>query len=175
MPLAFSARQQLCLPTIADSELLPAYLHDESRVVRALLDARQLETLGCGHYRYTVTRVQVFQLQIQPIVELRARSCDGRLELEALDCRLEGLSGVDDFQLRLSSWLESRGDSLEGEAELAVQVSQPPLLRLIPTKMLEATGRSVLSGILLGIRKRVSQQLLGDYQDWRRGQVEEAS
>jgi len=32
--------------------------------------------------------------------------------------------------------------------------------------VLEATGRSVLSGILLGIRRRVSQQLLSDFHDW---------
>ena len=59
------------------------------------------------------------------------------------------------------------GNGLEGEAELAVEVSQPPLLRLIPPRVLEATGRSVLSGILLGIRRRVSQQLVGDFHEWR--------
>ena len=62
----------------------------------------------------------------------------------------------------------------EGEAELAVEVSQPPLLKLVPPRVLEATGRSVLSGILLGIRRRVSQQLVGDYQTWCQRQGEQA-
>jgi branched-subunit amino acid transport protein len=42
-------------------------------------------------------------------------------------------------------------EGLEGEATLAVEVSQPPLLKLIPARVLEATGRSLLAGILLGI------------------------
>lgn len=168
MSLAFSARQKLSLPVPEQSEHLADYLNDETRVVGALLDPRQLEPLGPGHYRYTVTRVQVFQLQIQPIVELKAHCDAGRLELQALDCQLEGLGLVDDFQLGLSSWLSASPEGLEGEASLSVSVSQPPLLQLIPPRILEATGRSVLGGILLGIRNRVSQQLLGDYRSWCR-------
>ena len=166
MPLAFSARQQLSLPVQDGSTHLAAYLNDQQRVVEALLDPRQLEQLGPGHYRYTVTRVQVFQLQIQPIVELQARSSEGRLELEALDCQLEGLGLVDDFRLGLCSWLNATPEGLEGEASLSVTVSQPPLLQLIPPRILEATGRSVLAGILLGIRNRVGSQLLGDFRRW---------
>ena len=173
MPLAFSAGQQLSLPTIEPAHLLPDYLDDEARVVAALLDARQLVPLGPGHYRYTVTRVQVFQLQVQPIVELQARHQRGRLELEAVDCQLEGLGLVDDFQLRLHSWLQATGSGLEGEARLVVQVSQPALLRLIPPRILEATGRSVLSGFLLGLRRRVSQQLAGDFQAWCHGRADD--
>ena len=166
MPLAFSARQQLSLPVDNDGEQLAAYLGDEARVVGALLDPSQLEALGSGHYRYNVSRVQVFQLQIQPIVQLQATVQAGRLELQALDCRLEGLGLVDDFQLGLSSWLSATAEGLEGEACLSVNVSQPPMLRLIPPAILEATGRSVLAGILLGIRNRVGQQLLNDFQQW---------
>jgi hypothetical protein len=166
MPLAFSASQQLTLPIADSGDRLAAYLCQEDRVVNALLDPQQLEALGAGHYRYTVTRVQVFQLQIQPIVELRASHQDGRLELEAIDCQLEGLGLVDDFQLRLHSWLQSCPIGLEGEASLSVSVSQPPLLKLIPARVLEATGRSVLAGILLGIRNRVGKQLLADFQGW---------
>ena len=166
MPLVFSASQQLTLPVVTNADRLAAYLGDERRVVEALLDPCQLVTLGPGRYRYTVTRVQVFQLQIQPIVELEARHQGDRLELSALDCQLEGLGLVEDFRLTLESWLAPRPEGLEGEASLAVSVSRPALLRLIPPKVLEATGRSVLSGILLGIRARVGQQLVGDFQQW---------
>jgi hypothetical protein len=172
MSLAFSARQQLSLSVRDDGDQLADYLGDESRVVSALLDPNQLQPLSPGCYRYTVTRVQVFQLQIQPVVDLQVRSVPGRLELQALDCRLEGLGLIDDFQLGLESWLDATGTGLEGEASLAVSVSQPALLRLIPPRILEATGHSVLAGILLGIRNRVSQQLLGDFQDWCRDRAE---
>ncbi len=73
---------------------------------------------------------------------------------------------VDDFQLSLNSWLEAQGDALIGEASLVVSVSQPSLLKLIPPKVLEATGRSLLAGILLGIQTRVGQQLLANFEDW---------
>lgn len=172
MTLAFSARQQLALPVHENIEQLADYLRDEERVVGALLDSRQLEPLGPGHYRYTVTRVQVFQLQIQPIVELEVHCQQGRLELQALDCQLEGLGLVDDFHLRLDSWLEASAEGLEGEASLSVTVSQPLLLKLIPPRILEATGHSVLAGILVGIRNRVRQQLLEDFRSWCQEQVQ---
>ena len=166
MPLAFSASQQLQLSVDRAAARLPAYLADEDRVVQALLDPSQLERIAPSHYRYTVTRLQVFQLQIQPVVELRTSSRPGRIELRALDCDLEGLGLVDDFELGLESWLEASERGLEGMATLEVRVSQPALLRLIPAKVLEATGRSILAGILLGIKGRVGQQLLQDFDRW---------
>jgi hypothetical protein len=166
MSLAFSASQQLVLPVTKHREQLPTYLRQEGRVVHAMLDPRQLEHLGPGHYRYTVTRVQVFQLQIQPIVELQSTFQEDRLLIQALDCQLEGLGIVDDFQLTLASWLRVGGEGLEGEASLGVQVSRPSLLKLIPGRVLEATGTSVLGGILHTIRTRVSQQLLSDFESW---------
>ena len=167
MPLAFSASQALQLPVKHHAERLGAYLNDEERVIGALLEPQQLSGLGDGRYRYTVTRLQVFQLQIQPVVELVARRSPNRIELEAIDCDLEGLGLVDDFQLSLHSWLEADAAGLHGEATLAVSVSQPSLLKLIPVGVLEATGRSLLAGILLGIKTRVGQQLLEDLDQWR--------
>jgi hypothetical protein len=172
MPLVFSASQQLTLPVVEHAQRLSAYLGEERRVVEALLDPRQLEPLGPGLYRYSVTHVKVFQLEIQPIVELQARHNGERLELCAIDCQLEGLGLVEDFQLTLDSWLAPEQEGLAGEAHLAVSVSRPALLRLVPAKVLEATGRSVLSGILLGIRTRVGKQLVGDFQGWCRAHPE---
>jgi hypothetical protein len=156
----------LVLPVNEHRDRLPSYLNEEGRVVHAMLDPQQLEPLGPGHYRYTVTRVQVFQLQIQPIVELQSSFEHDRLFIQALDCQLEGLGLVDDFQLSLASWLRVGAEGLEGEASLGVQVSRPSLLKLIPSRVLEATGTSVLGGILHSIRSRVSQQLINDFKSW---------
>jgi hypothetical protein len=103
------------------------------------------------------------------VVDLEARRSPNRLELKALDCELEGLGLVDDFRLTLQSWLQASPSGLVGEASLAVSVSQPSLLKLIPPKVLEATGRSLLAGILLGIKTRVGQQLLTDFEQWCQG------
>ena len=73
---------------------------------------------------------------------------------------------VDDFDLTLDAILEAKSSGLEGEALLGVTVSQPPLLRLIPPKILESTGQSILNGILLGIKARVGKQLIVDFNNW---------
>ena len=166
MLLAFSASQTLNLAVESQMDRLPAYLNQEERVVKALLDADQLERLGPGQYRYTVTTIQVFQLQVKPVVSLNVRLEGQTLIMRAIDAQLEGLGMVDDFELTLESVLEASSTGLKGLATLGVQVSQPPLLRLIPRKVLESTGESILNGILLTIKGRVGRQLVGDFQQW---------
>ena len=168
MPLAFCASQRLDLPVNHLSERLPEYLQQEQRVIGSLLDPRQLTRLGPGNYRYTVTSLQVFQLQVKPVVSLEIKTDGGTMHMRALDCELEGLGIVDDFNLTLEARLNCHNKGLGGDARLAVQVSQPPLLRLIPRRVLETTGESILSGILLGIKTRVGQQLIADFKRWCR-------
>jgi Protein of unknown function (DUF1997) len=167
MPLAFSAVQNLDLPVQRSSERLAEYLTDERRVVGSLLSPEQLTELEPGRYRYAVTPLQLFQLRIEPLVELRVDREPGRLELRSTACELQGVPGIeDDFDLRLGSWLEVAGPGLRGCAELKVSVSQPAVLRLIPSRVLEATGESLLNGILLSIKGRVGQQLVRDFHQW---------
>ncbi|MEB3176301.1 MAG: DUF1997 domain-containing protein [Synechococcus sp.] len=169
MALAFQAAQSLDLPVNSGGADLPAYLQQEARVVGALLSADQLIELAPGHYRYSVRPLQLFQLRIHPTVDLAVQSTPGRMELNSIDCNLEGVPGLaDDFRLTLRSWLQAQGDGLVGEAQLGVEVSQPSVLRLIPARVLESTGESLLNGILLTIKGRVGHQLVQDFQHWRR-------
>ena len=62
-----------------------------------------------------MTHLQVFQLQIQPVVQLRTHSSPGQLDLEAVDCELEGLGLVDDFQLTLKSWIKAVNEPSRSE------------------------------------------------------------
>ena len=166
MTLAFRASQHLDLPVANQTEHLRSYLREEDRVIKALLDARQLDRLGPGQYRYTVTTLQVFQLQVSPVVMLKIEQGDGTISIQATDAQLEGLGLVDDFQLSLEALLEVADRGLQGEARLGVNVSQPPLLKLIPKRVLESTGESILSGILMTIKGRVGRQLIRDFQNW---------
>ena len=86
--------------------------------------------------------------------------------MSALDSKLDGLGIIEDFNLILKANLEATDNGLEGEALLGVSVSQPSLLKLVPKKILESTGHSVLNGILLGIKSRVQQQLVKDFVNW---------
>ena len=166
MPLAFEARQKLDLPLVNNQDRLPDYLLQQERVVGAMLDAEKLTLLGPGSYRYNVTSFKVFQLEVNPVVSIAAINSEEKLRMYATDSELDGLGLVDDFVLTLDATLEATARGLEGEALLGVTVSPPPLLKLIPSKVLESTGQSILSTILLGIKSRVQKQLIEDFTKW---------
>ena len=166
MLLSFDAKQKLKLSIKRNKEYLSRYLLEEERVVGAMLDSKKLESEGEGRFKYTVTSFKVFQLDINPVVSIAVETKDGILKMSALESKLDGLGIVDDFNLILKANLKATDIGLEGEALLGVSVSQPPLLKLIPKKILESTGHSVLNGILLGIKSRVQQQLVKDFLEW---------
>ena len=166
MLLSFDAKQKLKLSVTTNKERLSTYLLQEERVVGAMLDSNKLVPEGHGKYKYNVTSFRVFQLDVNPVVSIAVENKNGVLIMSALDSKLDGLGIVDDFNLLLKANLQATSIGLEGEALLGVTVSQPPLLKLIPKKILESTGHSVLNGILLGIKTRVQQQLIKDFTNW---------
>ena len=166
MLLSFDAKQKLKLSVTTNKERLSTYLLQEERVVGAMLDSNKLIPEGKGKYKYNVTSFRVFQLDVNPVVSIAVENKNGVLIMSALDSKLDGLGIVDDFNLLLKANLQATNIGLEGEALLGVTVSQPPLLKLIPKKILESTGHSVLNGILLGIKNRVQQQLIKDFTNW---------
>ena len=166
MLLSFDAKQKLKLSVTTNKERLSTYLLQEERVVGAMLDSNKLIPEGQGKYKYHVTSFRVFQLDVNPVVSIAVENKNGVLLMSALDSKLDGLGIVDDFNLLLKANLQATNIGLEGEALLGVTVSQPPLLKLIPKKILESTGHSVLNGILLGIKTRVQQQLIKDFTNW---------
>ena len=166
MLLAFDAKQKLSLSVSRNKKYLSNYLLEEERVVGAMLDPNKLSPEGEGKYKYTVTSFRVFQLDVKPVVSIAVENKNGVLKMSALDSKLDGLGLVEDFNLTLKANLEATEVGLEGEALLGVSVSQPPLLKLVPKKILETTGHSVLNGILLGIKSRVQQQLIKDFVNW---------
>jgi len=166
MLLSFDAKQKLKLSVKRNKEYLSKYLLEEERVVGAMLDSKKLLPEGEGKYKYTVTSFKVFQLDINPVVSIAVENKDGILKMSALESELDGLGMIDDFNLILKANLEATDLGLEGEALLGVSVSQPPILKLVPKRILESTGHSVLNGILLGIKTRVQQQLVKDFFEW---------
>ena len=169
MSLAFNARQKIDLLVKNNIQRLPDYLLQQERVVGAMLDSQKLIALGEGKFRYKVTSFKVFQLQVNPVVSIAVVNSENQLQMHATDSTLDGLGLVEDFELTLDATLRATNKGLEGDALLGVQVSQPPLLKLIPPKILESTGQSILSGILLGIKGRVTHQLIQDFKDWCQG------
>ena len=166
MSLAFTARQKIDLVVQDNAEQLPDYLLQQERVVGAMLDPKKLTPLGPGGFKYEVTSFKVFQLQINPVVSIGVENTESQIRMYVTESHLDGLGFVEDFDLTLDAILEAKQSGLEGEALLGVTVSQPQLLRLIPPKILESTGESILNGILLGIKARVGKQLIVDFNNW---------
>ncbi len=166
MTLGFQASQKLDLPVKGNLDRLTGYLLEQERVVGAMLDSNKLTLLAPGKFRYTVTSLNVFQLQINPVVSIEVENIDGKLKMRATDSELKGLPLVEDFDLTLDATLFVTENGLQGEAVLGVNVTKPSILKLIPNKVLESTGHSILSGILLGIKARVGQQLVQDFHAW---------
>ena len=166
MLLAFDAKQKLKLSVTRNKKYLSKYLLEEERVVGAMLDPNKLVPEGEGKYKYTVTSFKVFQLEVNPVVSIGVENKEGVLKMSALDSKLDGLGIVEDFNLILKANLEATDNGLEGEALLGVSVSRPLLLKLVPKKILESTGHSVLNGILLGIKSRDQKQLIEDFLSW---------
>ena len=166
MLLSFDAKQKLKLSVSRNKEYLSKYLLEEERVVGAMLDSKKLVFEGEGRYKYTVTSFKVFQLDINPVVSIAVENKDGILNMSALDSTLDGLGMIDDFNLILKANLEATDIGIEGEALLGVSVSQPPLLKLVPKKILESTGHYCIERNFVGIKSRVQQQLVKDFVDW---------
>ena len=166
MSLSFKAQQKIDLVVQENQDQLPDYLLQQERVVGAMLDPKKLTLLGPGSFKYEVTSFKVFQLQINPVVSIGVENNDRKIRMYVTESHLDGLGFVEDFDLTLDAILEAKPSGLEGEALLGVTVSQPQLLRLIPPKMLESTGQSILNGILLGIKGRVEKQLIVDFNNW---------
>lgn len=168
MLVAFSAQQNLRLVVDHQNGRLADYLTQDERVVRALLRPSQLEVLAPARYRYNMSRLQVFQLEVRPVVDLRTTVVPQRLEIRSCDSRLEGLGSGYGFQLQLYSWLAAEVDHLVGEASLTVKVKRPPMLRLVPQSVLEATGRRILANIVGRLQARVVRQVVPDFRAWCR-------
>ena len=63
--------------------------------------------------------------------------------------------------------------SLQGRADLEVQVDIPPPFSFTPKPILEATGNALLKSVLITIKQRLLHQLLADYRCWVTTQMSE--
>ena len=148
------------------------YLAVPQRIVAGLTDGGGVEQIGADEFRLTLRPLQFLSLKFVPVAKLRVYSpAAGELSIESQDCELLGAETFNQhFQLRLNGVLQTqRRDSqtqLNGKADLYVGINVPPPFNLTPKVVIDATGNSLLKGILKGIQQRLKQQLVADYQRW---------
>lgn len=171
----FHASQTLSLRVPNEAIPIEHYLRQPQRLVQAITDPRRIEPREDGVYRLSLRPLQFFGLKVEPTADLRVWGLpDGTLCLEALDCEVHGpdyLSHINEsFSLglkgRLKPFRQEQHTELKGQADLSIQLELPPPIKYMPAPMLEATGRTFLSGILMTMKSRIEHHLVQDYRAW---------
>jgi hypothetical protein len=171
----FKASQALNLRV--PNEVIPIehYLRQPQRLVQAITDPRRIEPLSGEIYRLSLHPLQFLGVNVEPTANLRVWGlADGTLCLEALGCEVKGpdyLSYLNEsFALGLKGTLkpyrQDRHTELLGQANLTIQLELPPPLKFMPAAMLDAAGRTFLTGILMTMKHRIERHLVNDYRAW---------
>jgi len=169
----FKASQTVQIPVQEVSNVpIEEYLSAPQRIVAGLTEAGGVEQIGPDEFRLTLRPLQFLSLKFVPVATLRVSSpALGELLIESQDCQLLGAETFNQhFQLQLNGVLQTqrRGSQaqLNGKADLRVGINVPPPFNLTPKAVVNATGNSLLKGILKRIQQRLKQQLVADYQRW---------
>ncbi|PSN19617.1 hypothetical protein C7271_06325 [filamentous cyanobacterium CCP5] len=168
----FEAEQSIKFWVENQSIALHHYLKQPQRLVKALVDANQVEVLAPDQFRLKMRPMRFLMLSIQPVVDLRVWSGElGRVFLKSTGCQIRGCDYIGQrFALHLDGFLESESHGaqtqLQGTAFLQVDVDIPSALALTPRPVIEMAGNSLLKGVLQTMKQRLCWRLISDYQKW---------
>jgi len=172
MQTQFFASQSVKLDVPQEAVPIQHYLRQPQRLVYALVDPSRTESLGNQVFRLKMRPLRFMMLSIQPTVDMQVwTEANGTFHLKSVGTEIRGNQYINQrFHLELQGRLypvqQGEHTSLEGKADLMVQVELPPPLQLTPKGVLERTGNSLLNGILLTIKQRLMHQLVQDYRQW---------
>jgi hypothetical protein len=148
------------------------YLRQPHRLVRSLVDANRIRSIGDDEFCLTMRTLSFFNFDLQPTVYLRVwNDADGTVRIASTKCEIRGIDYVDRrFSLALVGKLspsQQQGQTyLVGRADLEVQVDLPLPLSFMPKSIVESAGNSLLKSILISFEQRLMHQLLADYIAW---------
>ncbi len=167
----FSASQAVTISVPQQPLPIETYLSEPRRLVEALVDEKQVETLGPNLFRLKVRPLKFIGLTIQPICDIEIWLDDQTVRLRSDRCQLEGYKSFNQkFSMNMQGYLVSqqtaKGKKLRGQANLMVSVDLPSAATLMPRPILVRTGNGLLNGILITLKQRLMRQLIADYCDW---------
>ena len=167
----FSASQSVSISVPPQPRPIEAYLSEPARLVYALVDKQQVETLSPTMFRMRMRAIRFFSISVQPICDIEVWLEGDTVRLRSDHCEVEGYKLLNEsFTLNLQGYLvvqsTPKGKKLRGQANLMVSVDLPPALKFTPKKLVERTGSSLLNGILITMKQRLMRQLINDYSDW---------
>jgi hypothetical protein len=172
MHTCFVASQSVEIAVAEEPIPIQHYLRQPKRLVQALVDPSRLQSLGSDCFRLKMRPLTFLTVSLQPTVDLRVWvNSAGAIQLRSVGCEIRGIEYINQrFSLNLVGQLSSvqvnGTTSLQGKADLRIQVEIPVPLCFTPTPILEATGNGLLKSVLLTIKQRLMHQLLLDYRHW---------
>lgn len=168
----FEAEQSIELWVTDQPVAIQHYLRQPQRLVAALVEAHQVESLKTDLFRLKMRPMSFMMLQIQPVVDLRVWNDSGDcVFLKSEGCQIPGSDYIGQrFHLKLEGFLQPKIHGhrtlLQGTAHLQVDVELPPALCLTPKILVDAAGSSLLKGVLQTMKQRLRWRLVSDYQKW---------
>lgn len=178
-------REAISFPIATDKNRLSDFFRDTAGV-EALLNTRALHSYHplsassssstCFMYRCTLYKIQFFNFEVTPVLDLCVTPTDHDCTVELLSCKFHG-SDVIEQQNELFSasmrnyitWRENgSGETLldfDVNLELALELHTRPF-SLLPLSAVEKPGNLVMQGVLDRLVPLLIQQLLQDYNSW---------
>lgn len=178
MNVCFSAVQSVEMAVPEQPIPIQHYLRQPQRLIQALIDPAQVESLGEDCFRFKMRPLHFMALSLQPTVDLRIwAESDGTIHLRSIACEIRGIEYINQrFNLnlvgRLAPVQQATKTYLKGRADLQVEVDLPPPLSLTPRPLVETTGNGLLRSVLLTVKQRLVHQLLSDYCLWVAAQAQ---
>lgn len=179
-----SRRETISFPIATDKNRLSEFFRDTAGV-EALLNTRALHSYhslstsssssACFMYRCTLYKIQFFNFEVTPVLDLCVTPTDHNCTVELLSCKFQG-SDVIEQQNELFSasmrnyitWQENGGETLldfDVNLELVLELYTKPF-SLLPLSVVEKPGNLVMQGVLDRLVPLLVQQLLQDYNSW---------
>lgn len=172
MRVTFTGSQAVHFLVPAAAVPIQHYLRQPHRLVSALGEQSQIESLGDDCYRLKMRPRQFLMFSLQPTVDLKISArADGTIVLTSQACEIRGVDFINHrFQLDLKGILtpiqQQNQTYLTGQADLKVQVNLPPVLWMTPKAILQTAGSGLLKSILMTVKQKLVRQLVVDYQSW---------
>ena len=178
----FTSTESVNIPAEEATIPIQHYLRQPQRLVNAIANPRLMKQLSENLYELKMRPINFMGVyHFQPIVILKVWSgSNSAVYLQSEGCQIKGIDYINRrFSLNLKGNLfpqyQNGKTFLEGQADLEVKVDVPAPLMLTPKSVLEVTGNQLLKSVLGRIKQRLVSQLLEDYNQWAKSEIEENS
>ena len=149
------------------------YLSDVERLVYALADPSQIQSLGQHTFQFSMRPIKFLMLTLEPVADVQIYPNDSNeIIIYSDSCRLQHQAALNRrFSFKLQGWLAARPDNsgVSGNAELDISLDLPMAFQVTPKSLLESTGNAVAHGILSAIKQRLQRRLIHEYRGWTSG------